>query len=280
MNRFILALAAGLISCSFALAQEPTPNSEREEKIDRVKSSGAVKVEKKPAVPVEALKQADKEEAKKNEMTTSENPVATESSKKKSVEETPVAPGSGDSSSHLFGVHAALGVPHPLSYGLNYVHSSHFFSAELSTGAFGLTASDVKVKMNNTELALRWHPFAGSFYLGAIYGNQKITAEKTEVITVATVPQTVNAKVEVKSNYLSPHFGWMWGNTASGFFASMEFGYQSPSGVTTDFSTDANALAQAQPEYATLEKDVKKQGNDIGNMGLPHIVLLKIGWLF
>ncbi len=180
------------------------------------------------------------------------------------------------SSEHLFGLHAALSVPHPLSAGLDYVHSSRYFSLGVGAGSFGLKISDTDVSIKNTEFALRWHPFAGSFYVGALLGNQNITAEKTEIIQ----GQTIIGKAEVKSSYITPNVGWMWGMDNGGFFASMELGFQSPSNVKTDFTSNADATIQLQPEYQDLRKDVIKQGDDIGNKGLPHIVLIKVGWLF
>lgn len=179
-------------------------------------------------------------------------------------------------SEHLFGLHAAIGFPHPLSAGLDYVHSSRYFSLGIGAGSFGSKISDADVSIKNTEFALRWHPFAGSFYVGALVGNQNITAEKTETIQ----GQRVTGKADVKSKYITPNVGWMWGMGNGGFFASMELGFQSPSDVTTDFSSDASALIQLQPEYQELKDDVIKQGNDIGNQGLPHVVLIKVGWLF
>lgn len=253
-NPILLFLVSAIFLSQTAQAVDPTPgDKDVKEKIENVKESGAIKVEETLAVTEESLK-ATPAQAPAPILSTHTN------------------------NEHLFGIHAALAVPHPLSFGANYVHSSHLFSAEFSMGSFGGTFSDTKVKLQNTEVALRWHPWAGSFYLGAIYGNQKITAEKTEYIAAAA--QNVNAKVDVKSNYLTPHFGWAWGAQSTGFFSSIEFGYQSPAGVKTDFSTDAAGAAQATQDYKDLEKDVREQGDNIGNMGLPHMVLVKIGWLF
>lgn len=254
---FALLLVAGICQSSMSWAVDPTPRSERQEKVESIQSSGALKVEKKPAVSPEALRKADE---------TAPPPRA----------EKPIAPSADGGAEHLFGLHAALGFPHVGSVGLNYVHPSHYFSAELSTGAFSVTLSDIKTKIQNNEVALRWHPWAGSFYLGALLGNQKITSEKTEVVS----GQSATGKAEVKSNYLTPVFGWMWGGQSSGFFTSMEFGYQSPSSVKTSFSSDADPAVQATQDYRDLENDVTTKAHDYGNMGLPHVVLLKIGWLF
>lgn len=177
---------------------------------------------------------------------------------------------------HYFGLSAGVGLPHPLNVGLEYVHSSKLFSVGASTGSFSHTQDGAKLGIGNSDLALRWHPFRGSFYLGALFGEQKITGEKTEVIS----SQSITAEVEVTSAYSTPVLGWMWGAGNGGFYASMEFGYQSPSGVKSKLVTNADSIIRATPEYADLEKDVTDAANDIGNMSLPHVVLLKLGWLF
>lgn len=193
--------------------------------------------------------------------------------------EAPAPVASSDSShdhGHLFGVHAALGVPHPLNFGLNYVMPSHLLSFAVAAGSFNATSSDVELGIGNSEIALRWHPFYGSFYVGALYGQQNIKAKKTEVIQA----QSVTAEVEVKSNYLTPHVGWMWGAENGGFFASMDIGYQMPSNVTTTFTSNADPAVQATQDYADLSKDVRDGGDKIGNTALPYWSMVKVGWLF
>lgn len=180
-------------------------------------------------------------------------------------------------SPHYYGLHAQAGLPHPVSFGLNYVHSSGLVSAEFNMGSFNITSSGVKVGMSHLQLGVRWHPFMGSFFLGANFGQRTIMGESTE--TINTIP--VTAKVEVKSNYLMPHLGWMWGVADGGFFLGMEIGYLSPSGVNTTLSTNVNdPLVTGTQEYRDLEKDVKDAGDALGAIGLPTFTLLKLGWLF
>lgn len=180
------------------------------------------------------------------------------------------------SARHYFGLHGALGLPHPLTYGLNYVHPSQIFSAELSMGAYSMTVDGVAVKMDNTEVGLRWHPFTGSFYVGALLGQRKIVGEKTEVIS----GQSITATIDVKSSYAAPHVGWMWGMDDGGFFVSMDLGVVSPSGATSTVASNADAIIQATQEYQDLKKDVEDQGKKIGETTLPLWTLLKIGYLF
>lgn len=177
---------------------------------------------------------------------------------------------------HLFGLHAAVGLPHPLSVGFNYVHPSKIFSVEANAGSFGLTQDGVDAKMSNMELGLRWHPFMGAFYLGANLGQRTISAQKTEDVSGTSV----TGKAEVKSSYLAPHVGWMWGMGGSGFFVSMDIGVVSPSGVTTSFTSDVPAILQNDPDYIKLEKEVNDEGDKLGNTTLPMLTLLKIGYLF
>lgn len=215
-------------------------------------SEGAIKVEKRPAVPAEKLREQDELHAEKTQVVSSSEP-------------------------HLFGLHAGLSVPHPINYGLNYVHSSRLFSVEVSTGSFGITISDVKAKIENTEMGLRYHPFSGSFFVGALLGTQKISGEKTATYGIYG---SATAKAEIKSTYVTPHLGWMWGGGSSGFFANFEIGVQSPSGVTTDISSDAPTAAQQTPEYIQNAKDVRDQAEKIGKSTMPYITVLKFGYLF
>jgi hypothetical protein len=256
------------------LAVEPGPNSETKEKVEGIRSSGgAIKIEKKTAVPPEALKKDAPAEM------TPVAPVEVKTDTKETKETTTTTTNSNEGS-HLFGVHASVGLPHPVNFGLNYMHSSRIFSSEISTGSYSLKVSGVDVKLENLELALRWHPFAGAFFVGGLLGNQKITAVKTELVTDGIVSANVTGTAEVKSNYLTPHLGWFWGMDDGGFFVSFDIGLQTPSGVSTTFSSDVPAALQSHADYVQLEADVKDEGNKVGNMSLPYMTLLKLGWMF
>ncbi len=226
---------------------------------------GAVKVETEPAVKLD--------EPVAPTSTATPPPVVSETSPEKATETTPEQK---ESMSHYFGFHGQLALPNPLNAGLTYLHSSKMFSFELETGSLALKVSGVDVDFKNTALGFHWHPFAGSFYLGALVGNRVLSGKKMEVIS--SVP--ITATVEVKSNYVTPVLGWLWGLSEGGFFFGTELGYQSPSGVTTSLTSNADTTIQATNEYKTLEKDVRDAGNKLGEIGLPHFVLIKLGWLF
>lgn len=267
MRNFVLATLA-VFAFNSASAADPTPNAETKEKVEDIQQSGAIKVEQKPAVSPESLR---------GEPTpVGEKPAAMTPAP---MEEKPAA-AAASSSPHYFGFHAAVGLPHPITYGLDYVHSSGYFSAGASVGSYSMKSDDVEISLANTDLALRYHPFAGAFYLGVMIGNQTITAKKAETITNGGFTQTVNAEVKVEANTMTPHLGWMWGVSDGGLFVSFDLGMQNPSGVKTTLTTDVDPTIASTQEYKDLEADVQKKGNDIGNTSLPYIGLLKIGYLF
>ena len=254
---FILILSLSAFHAHGADPVPPVvPDAEMKDKVQGSQSEGAIKVEKRHAVSPEALREQDEMHAEKT-------------SRETSVSEP-----------HLFGLHAGLGLPHPLNYGLNYVHTSRLFSAELSTGSYSATVSDVKAKIENSEIALRWHPWAGSFFLGTLLGTQKISGERTASYTVLGTTYTGTAKVEIKSGYVTPHLGWMWGGQNTGFFYNFEFGVQFPTNPTTDVSSDVPVQAQLDPDYIKNKQDVQDQAEKIGKSVFPYIALIKIGYLF
>jgi hypothetical protein len=185
-------------------------------------------------------------------------------------------PAKPTNSEHYFGFHGAIGIPHPVTAGLDYVHSSKLFSAELSAGDYKFTYSGTDIQIKNSQIALRWHPWAGSFFAGSYYGSRTISGEKSEVIS--GIKATV--KADITTNYVTPVIGWLWGIDNGGFFASFEIGYQAPSNVKTTYTTNASAAVQLTTEYQTLDTDIKDAGKKIGEANLPHITLFKIGWLF
>lgn len=243
---FILSLLFPLTA--FAQKADPTPKPEEIKIREEIDIKGAIKVEDKPLFTPDAI-----------------NSEATPETKEES------------SKRHHFGVHGAVGLPHPLNFGVTYVHDSDLFSAQIATGSFKTKISDIDAKIGNTEIGLRWHPWAGTFFAGVLYGNQNVDAEKTESLTGFG---DIRAWGKVKSNYLTPHVGWMWGKDNGGFFASFEVGYQSPSGVSVEVDSNAPQAARSTADYRRIEKEVRDEAEKIGKKSIPSIALLKIGWLF
>lgn len=277
MSVFLFVAVAFFLNPMMAKAQ--TPKTKGQAKAGKSKS--VTKPSQKPAQPSTAVETTGPAVEATQPMTEPgstaiEQPFATADTA------TPTSPAASEpaakkvSSEHLFGPSLALGMPHPLRFSFDYVHSSRIFSAGIGYGTFSLSLLDSAIKMTNMEIGLRLHPFLGSFFIGALVGNRSISGEQSQAI----LTQSVMAKVEVKSNYIAPVLGWMWGVSSSGFFASMDFGYLSPSGANTTVTSSADPAITSQPEYAELERDVRNVGNTLGSSGLPVWTMLRIGYLF
>ncbi|MBC7420442.1 MAG: hypothetical protein H7328_06905 [Bdellovibrio sp.] len=253
-----------------------------------------------PKAPVK--KKATEEtttEIKTEETTTTvETTPAVETKKQEvtAVEEKP-----STSKPHLFGLHADVNIPHLINYGLDYWHSSRWFSASANMGGASVPSSLVKsaisdiddpsIKISNMEGVLRVHPFAGSFYIGAAYGNHKIEAAGNKTITITSpAPGSATFRLTdtIKANYFTPHIGWLW-KLDMGLTFGFDLGYLNPSSVSVDLKEEAltplpggATLAdfQSTAEYKKAKKDIVDGSEDVGKKGLPYLALFRIGYMF
>ncbi len=186
----------------------------------------------------------------------------------------------------LFGIHAAVGLPHPVTFGLDW-QPMKLVTVNLDMGKFGLkVGSQGTFDLTNFELTGRFHPFSGSFFVGAAFGRQSlsVSATKSYVVT-GYADQDTTLKIAVKSTYWTPMLGWVWGAGNSGLTFGMEFGYLmplSPKATTTVTMTDAAAEAalKATPEFQKQQKDSNDLAEKLGKASIPFVTLLRIGYLF
>lgn len=168
---------------------------------------------------------------------------------------------------------SAISFPH-LFQGALEMKYQDFLSGAFTYGFWPtLTVSSVKIGMNAYNGRVRWHPFKGSFMLGAIYGVQTLTAKKSD--TISGVPAEV--AIELKTYYLTPHLGWRW-EWNSGFFMGVDLGWQLNHRAKLKVTTNAPAVLQTTQQYIDLNKDVVDKGNDIGNTDLPWFTFLHLGF--
>lgn len=202
-------------------------------------------------------------------------------------------------SEHQFGLHADLNIPHILNYGLDYRHSSRWFSTALNFGGYSVsdvakssdTPNGLDIKIANQELMLRVHPAKGSFYIGLGYGAHAITVETQQTITVTTpVPGSADVAITdaIKAQYLLPHVGWLW-QLPAGLTFGMDFGYLSPIGPSVDLKTDISNISnpfitrgdiEATQEYKNARQELINKSEQFGKLGLPYWTVFRIGWLF
>jgi hypothetical protein len=149
---------------------------------------------------------------------------------------------------------------------------------------------DTEIELRNMDVRARWHPFEGSFFLGAAYGNQGIVGKvKTDLETdyqglEVKVPTTIRLAVDV--NYFTPHLGWfaVWD---SGFTMGFEIGYQMALKSESDLQIGFENVTEEAEDELKESDDYKKQKKDIeavakafGEKGIPYVNLLRIGWMF
>lgn len=135
--------------------------------------------------------------------------------------------------------------------------------------------SGVNISASTYQFAARFYPFRGSFYLGAGWGQRKLTGKKDD--TIQGYP--VSVEVNVTSQLFTPQMGWrfVWN---SGWFMGIELGWEVASGADTKITTNAPSAVTTDPTYLKNYDDVTKAGNQIGSAGLPHVTLLQFGYFF
>ncbi len=174
----------------------------------------------------------------------------------------------------LFGLSAELGFPHPVNLAVQYFHSSRNFSLEFALGSTPLTIDGADTLVENQEMTFRWHPQARAFYFGLTFGNQKLEVKDSDTVS----SQVVTVQVDIKSQYMKPVVGWLWGAQNGGFFYGFELGWQFPSNNKTKITTSQDFTGN--PDYDQLIDDINEVADLIGKSSVPNIGLIKMGWFF
>jgi hypothetical protein len=201
----------------------------------------------------------------------------------------PASSGKGVLGDFRIGPSVALGLPHPVTGGVDIVYGD-LVSLSVTGGRSGAAVEETEIEIRNWDAALRWYPFQGSFFLGAAYGSQGLVGKLKTDVDVTTggvtlkVPTTI--RLEVESSYLTPQIGW-FARWDSGLTLGFDFGYQMPSAVTTDVQTSFDNVSAASEQAVKNSEDYKKNKDDVekaakafGKVAIPYITLFRIGWLF
>jgi hypothetical protein len=128
-----------------------------------------------------------------------------------------------------------------------------------------LTVNDVAFGIDSWSLGLRWYPFRGAFFVGAVFGSYELNGAQS-----VGFPPTIGT-LNVSSLYLGPQIGWKW-DWDFGLFLGLNLGY----GFNLNYKSvlivpgvSAGDLAEAK---SNLDKYI--------SVGVPVITLLEIGWFF
>lgn len=178
-----------------------------------------------------------------------------------------------------FGFHFTLGFPTGYGAGLNYLSPSAKwgFGADYSTFATKTgTAPEIKASMTQMKVVARYHPWASAFFTGLYLGTQSTNFEGTDTY----LGQRLTAKIEIKNTLVTPHIGWQW-LWDSGIMFAMELGAQVNTGASTKFTdpTD-NTLVLNDDTYLSDKKKIEDEGKKFGSSTIPHIMLIRLGYMF
>lgn len=174
---------------------------------------------------------------------------------------------------HAYGVNVGLGIPRLGNAGFSFLSSNHMLSAELGLGYLNGKSGSTDLRASNVDAALRYHPWNSAFFVGAAIGDQQLSGESSGTVN----GQQVAGTVDIKTTYVTPQFGWLWGGWDKGFFTQLNLGWQHP--MKADVSYTTTATNTTTPEYQDFERDVRDAAKKIGEDGLPA-AMIKIGWLW
>lgn len=182
----------------------------------------------------------------------------------------------------------ALGIPHPLSYGVDFLYGGRF-GGSFSLGSVTTKGNGTSLSLSHWDARMRWFPWRSAFFAGAAFGSQKATGEvsKDGVDGGAAGKFDATMSLTVKTTYVTPHVGWdfIWD---SGFVVGFDAGVQVPVGNKGEFSTkfDGNLTAEqtaqlkASEDHQKLQDEADDVAKKIGKTVLPYLTLVRVGWLF
>lgn len=188
------------------------------------------------------------------------------------------------------GATAAIGFPLLLNYSLDATWDKTV-GVSFGGGRFRTKIDKTEIEIFNWDVRGRWFPWQGSFFLGAAFGNQGIVANTEQNLkykagdTELKVPTTL--RLEVETNYLTPHLGWFKTWRPGFTLGLMEIGYHIPLSSKAELQTafdDVSASSEEElknsNEYKKAKKDVEDLAKTFGETAVPYINLIRLGWLF
>ncbi len=183
-----------------------------------------------------------------------------------------------------------VGFPNPLTYGLEALFA-RTVSVGFSGGNYTVDEIDkAELKIKGWDLHARWHPWMGSFFVGASYGRMELDGQYEDTYTarISGFERQVTARVNasIETNYFAPRLGWfaVWD---SGLCVGFDIGVQIPLGPDTKVVATvpgATAAEEAQIKATSEYKDLEDQADDtvkvLGKRTIPVATLFRVGWLF
>lgn len=184
----------------------------------------------------------------------------------------------------------AIGFPHVVNYGIDVLWENMIGFA-IATGKTKVeTFKPLSAEISNLDARLRWFPFKSSFFLGAAYGTQKVSANavmnlKTTIGgTVMKVPTEFEAEAE--TTYWTPHLGffsiWDIGLTI-GFELGAQLAVKSHTELDVTFknlSAAQEAEMKSSKVYLEQKEKTREALKKIASETIPYVTLIRVGYMF
>lgn len=165
-----------------------------------------------------------------------------------------------------FGLQVGMGVPYMQQAGLNYQFNDSFGMA-FNYNLFDISIGSAGAKLAMPELLFNYHPFAGSFFIGAGVGQQTLNVKASST----TGP---DVKIDVTSTSGIAKLGWMWGIGNRGFWFGMDVAFVSPS--NSESKVTAPGVPVTDQSYIDAQDSAKK----FGETAYTNLTFARFGWLF
>ena len=166
-----------------------------------------------------------------------------------------------------FGVNVGIGLPYLGQVGANYT-----FSSQLRISAvyniLDLTIDEAEAKLVMPEIFVTYHPFSGSFFLGAGLGREKLEVTATEN------GGTNQVRAEVTATTAIAKLGWMWGAQDKGFWFGVDLAYIIPMNAKNTLT--APGVPTTDPNY----QDVVDAMDQFGETAYFNITIARLGYIF
>lgn len=166
-----------------------------------------------------------------------------------------------------FGLNIGIGFPFLTQAGLNY-RISEKLGVSAGYNLLDLKNGEASLKLSMPEVLVNFHPFSGSFFVGAGVGKESLEVTATESLGSDTV------SIEVTANTFIVKTGWMWGASNGGFWFGLDFSYIKPS------SPDSTITAPGVPVADQSYIDAVDAADKFGETAFVNVTFARFGWLF
>lgn len=166
-----------------------------------------------------------------------------------------------------FGVYLGAGIPFLSQVGVTYQFSSHF-GMSAGYNILDVEVDSASVKLTMPEILVTYHPFAGSFFLGAGIGKENLKVTATD----SSSGNTASAEVDATTTILKT--GWMWGAANGGFWFGIDYSYIMPSGAESTID------AGGAPTNSDAYQDAVDAAEQFGESKYGNITFARFGWIF